>query len=122
MKAKTRKNIITFLIVIVIAIVVILGLKDYRENRKKTSILSSSYNGYTVRVYMIGTPVFPYGETSCRIDLLKNGKRVNQQSLSLLNDGAVVTEDNFVVEWNEEYVRVIAYASEMDEIEVTLAL
>lgn len=118
----TRKNIITLLIVIVIAALVILGLKDYRDNRKKTSLLSSSYDGYTVRVYMIGTPVFPYGETYCRVDLLKNGKRVNQQSLALHNDGAVVTEDNFVVEWDEEYVRIIAYAAEQDEIEVTLAL
>lgn len=71
---------------------------------------------------MIGTPVFPYGETYCRIDLLKNGKRINQQSLALHNDGAAVTKDNFMVEWDEEYVRVIAYAVEQDEIEVTLPL
>ena len=122
MKAKVRKTIIIALIVIVLALFSTVGVRQYQTNYKKTVVSSSAYGDYSVRIYMIGTPVFPYGETYCRVDLLKNGRRVNQQSLALHNDGAAVTADNFVVEWDDEYVRVVAYAAEQDELEVTLAL
>lgn len=117
-----RKAIIVIMISIVIALFTAIGLGEYRENYRKALVYSSSYNDHTVHIYMVGSPIFPYGETKCRIDLLKNGKKINEQFLSLLNDGVIVSSDNFRVEWKGEYVRVLANAKEQDDIAITLAL
>lgn len=122
MTSKMRKTIIVIMAAIAITLFTTIGLRVYRENYRKALVYSSSCNDHTVCIYMVGSPIFPYGETKCRIDLLKNGKIINEQSLSLLNDGSIVTYNNFKVEWNGEYVRVLANATEQDDIAIMLAL
>ncbi len=114
MQKKTVKRMLAALLVVLIAAAVatcsIIYVRDYKKTKVFTSISGSS----TMTVYMVGEPDFPYGKTACRLVLKTKGKDTLKEDFSVANDGAVVTEDNFDVEWRENSVRLCVTGSEMD--------
>ena len=114
MQKKTVKRILTIILVVLIAAAVVVASIVYVRDYRKTKVFTSQSGSSTITVYMVGEPDFPYGKTECRLVLKTKGKDTVKEDFSVANDGAVVTEDNFTVEWKENSVRLRVTGSEMD--------
>ena len=76
---------------------------------------TSEDNQYTLKIYMIGEPEWPFGATHCRMELFKDSKRIIKHPIDIYDDGAIVHEDNFDIKWHEDNVTVTVSGSEQDE-------
>lgn len=115
-----RRYMAALLLCVVLCASCFLAAHFVRKDFPVKKILTSSYDDMTVKVYMIGEPETPYGETNCRIDLYENGEKTDEQAVSIQNDGEEVTKDNFLVEWNDETVVIEAMGAEQKDITVTM--
>lgn len=86
----------------------------YQTTYAKTEIVKASSNDeqYTLFVYMIGEPDWPFGATHCRFDLMNDGKRIIKYTFDIHDDGANATENNFDITWEKENVTIIVSGSE----------
>lgn len=114
MQKKTVKRILTIVLVVLVAAAVVVGSIIYVRDYRKTKVFTSQSGSSTMTVYMVGEPDFPYGKTECRLVLRTKGKDTVKEDFSVANDGAVVTEDNFEVEWRDNSVRLRVTGSEME--------
>ncbi len=114
MQKKTVKRILTIVLVVLVAAALAVGSIIYVRDYRKTKVFTSQNGSSTMTVYMVGEPDFPYGKTECRLVLRTKGKDTVKEDFSVANDGAVVTEDNFTVEWNDNSVRLRVTGSEME--------
>lgn len=115
-----RRYILTAVLCILVAALAFLTAHSVRGDKMVKKILTSSHEDMTVKIYEIGEPETPYGETNCRIDLYENGEKTDEQAVSIQNDGEGVTEDNFLVEWEDEAVVIETTGSEQQDILVTI--
>lgn len=115
-----RRYILTVLLCALISVLAFLTAGSLKRNNTARKILTSSHGGMTVKIYEIGEPETPYGETNCRIDLYENGEKTDEQAVSIQNDGEGVTEDNFLVEWEDEAVVIETTGSEQQDISITI--
>ena len=75
---------------VVLAIVTVLAVAAgyflYKDMYEETLVCTSEHEGYEVRIYMVGSPDFPFGNTSCRIKLIRttvsSGKRTSCCSMT----------------------------------------
>lgn len=114
MQKKTVKRILSIVLVILIAAAVVVGSIIYVRDYRKTKVFISKSGSSTMTVYMVGEPEFPYGKTDCRLVLRTKGKDTVKEDFSVANDGAVVTEDNFEIEWRDNSVRLRVTGSEQE--------
>lgn len=114
MQKKTLKRILTVILIVLIAAAVTVGSLIYIRDYRKTKVFSSESGSSTITVYMVGEPDFPYGKTDCRLVLKTKGKDTVKEDFSVDNDGAVVSSDNFAVEWKENSVRLKVNGSEQE--------
>lgn len=114
MQKKTVKRLLTIVLVVLVAAAVVVGSIIYVRDYRKTKVFTSQSGSSTMTVYMVGEPDFPYGKTDCRLVLKTKGKDTVKEDFAVANDGAVVTEDNFEVEWRDNSVRLRVTGSEMD--------
>lgn len=122
MNRKTKRIILTSILAVLVVVLLVVFLIEYKTNYKKTEVLKSESSNYSLSIYMIGQPQFPYGYTKWGFSLYKDKKKITDESLSLLNDGQIVTEDNFKVTWSEKAVTIIASGSEQEDIKFVVAL
>lgn len=115
-----RRYILTVLLCALISALAFLAAGSLKRNNTARKILTSSHDDMTVKIYEIGEPETPYGETNCRIDLYENGEKTDEQAVSIQNDGERVTEDNFLVEWEDEAVVIETTGTEQQDISVTI--
>ncbi len=115
-----RRYTLAFLLCALISVLAFMTAGSIKRNNTARKILTSSHDGMTVKIYEIGQPEAPYGETNCRIDLYENGEKTDEQALSIQNDGEGVTEDNFLVEWEDEAVVIETTGTEQQDISVTM--
>ena len=119
---KDRKNnIITAVIVLLVAAVAVFAVFKSEADNKETTVLTSSGNGRTLRIVMIGKPLKPYGETNCRAELYENGEKTAEQAIAVQNDGEVVSADNFRICWQEETVSVSVSGSGQEETDFVIS-
>ena len=114
MKKKTLKTVLTVILVVLIIAAITVGTIIYVRDYKKTKVFTSVSGNSTIAIYMVGEPDFPYGKTDCRLVLKTKGKDTVKEDFSVKNDGAVVTEDNFTVEWKDNSVRLKVRGSEQE--------
>lgn len=71
---------------------------------------------YTVSLYQIGAPEWPFGPVKAKLVLYDaDGKMLDEERFSLLNDGTAVHEGNLEqIEWKEGRAEVL-----MDEADTT---
>lgn len=112
------KGISVLLIIFLAMGALLVGGLKYRTTYAKTEILSvSSIDGqYTLFVYMIGEPDWPFGATHCRFDLMNADKRITRYPFDIHDDGATAHENNFDISWEEDYVTIIVSGSEQKDI------
>lgn len=122
MTGKTKHILLVSITVVVLVVLMVFLLVEYKTNYRKTEVLSSSSGEYRLSIYMIGEPQFPYGYTKWGFSLYKGKSKITDESLSLFNDGQVVTEDNFSVTWTEKTVTIIASGSEQEDIRFVVSL
>ena len=117
-----KKRSIGLLIVygIILVIVLLIGYFVYETNYKKTEISTYRNNEYELVIYQIGTSIFPFGPSECRLVLNKDNTQIDAISFYLHNDGKRPFEENFDVYWKKENVEVIASGEEQDDITYVL--
>lgn len=71
---------------------------------------------YTVSLYQIGAPEWPFGPVKAKLVLMDSkGKELDEERFSLLNDGTGVYEGNLVeIAWLEDRAEIL-----MDEADTT---
>ncbi len=115
---KTVKIVLAILAVLAIAA----GYFLYKDMYEETLVCTSEHEGYEVRIYMVGSPDFPFGNTSCRIKLYSGGSKLREKDIVLLNDGKTATEENFTVSWQKEKVVITSHGEEMEDYDTEFAL
>lgn len=113
---KIKGCFILSLIFMILLIILFAGYR-YRITYAKTEIMTetSEDNQYTLKIYMIGEPEWPFGATHCRLELFKDTKRIIKCPIDIYDDGAIVHEDNFDIRWHEDNVTVTVSGSEQDD-------
>lgn len=114
MQKKTVKRILAIVLVVLIAAALVVGSIIYVRDYRKTKVFTSVSGTNSMTVYMVGEPDFPYGKTDCRLVLKTKGKDTVKEDFPVANDGAVVTEENFSVEWKDNSVRLRVTGSEQE--------
>lgn len=113
---KIKGCFILTLLFMILLIILFAGYR-YRITYAKTEIMTetSEDNQYTLKIYMIGEPEWPFGATHCRLELFKDTKRIIKCPIDIYDDGAIVHEDNFDIRWHEDNVTVTVSGSEQDD-------
>lgn len=115
-RRKMKKHIVTAVIALLIIGAVFSAVYILKLDNTNKLILTSSANGRTLKIYMVGDPSEPYGETNCRLDIYSGSKKIEEQALAIQNKGNAVTATNFLVDWQDDYVSIrISGADQADE-------
>ena len=95
----------------------------FKPSMKKTVLLeeTGTGNAYTLTVYMIGDPDFPFGAVACSAVLKEGETVIRSQDFSLHNDGKVPSAEDFRVTWASDGVILRAHAEESDDVVITLS-
>lgn len=90
----------------------------YVTKYKKTDIGSSfSPDGeYEVIFQSVGEPEWPYGRSPAALVLKKGGKVVTDHRIDVLNDGGMLTDENFSASWQDDCAVVTVSGEEQDDI------
>ncbi len=124
MRSNMKKNKLISILVIITVFVIILFffLAEYNVAYRRTEVLSSSSGEYNISIYMIGEPQFPYGYTKWGFSLYSRRRKIREESHSLLNDGKIVTAENFIVIWDDDAVEIVASGLEEDDVRFVMLL
>ena len=84
---KVLKTIGIILGILILVLGIGMGFVLYEFNYKKTEILKESEGSYTLTMYQVGVPGWPFGPVNGEFILDKDGKKINTCSFSVRNDG-----------------------------------
>ena len=78
---------------------------------------------YSLVFEQMGDPGWPFGPTDVRLTLKNHdGKIIERVSTQIFNDGAIASEYNMAsISWNDDTVIIVLRASEMKDMEVSIA-
>jgi len=115
-KQKLRGCLIVGALPVVLMLILLAGVL-WRTSFAKTEILTSSPKSgdYSLTVYMIGEPDWPFGPTHCRFDLFRNDKRLVKYPFSIRDDGVPAHESNLKITWSTDHVMIIVSGSEQSD-------
>ena len=111
---------ISYLLVLLITFSCIAGC-DMQYGRTKEICSSYGYvSGYTVTLYQVGDPAWPFGSASGKLVLTDaKGKVLNIKDISVSNDGGNISRGNYLgAEWFDDYVEVTILNGEPEETDV----
>ena len=106
----------TFILLIGIGIAVLRYEFDY----KKTEIVKTSEESYTLTMYQVGEPGWLFGSVKGRFVLRKDGKKCNTFSFAVANDGGSLSAGNVFIKWEEDCVRLRVNGEEQEDMLYTL--
>ncbi|MCR5066535.1 MAG: hypothetical protein K6A14_00555 [Erysipelotrichaceae bacterium] len=112
---KKRAIVLWSLRSIVLIIVVALGLFIYKTGYEKTELGSYEKGDHKLTIWHIGVPDFPFGASYCRLELDKDGRKVEERDFTLWNDGKWPDSENFTVSWQDDRVMITAHGEEQDD-------
>jgi len=92
----------------------------YEFDYKRTEIAQSRSGNYTLTMFQVGEPGFPFGPVSGEFVLRKDGKKINTYSFLVFNDGGSLSPGNAVFEWEEDCVRIMVRGEEQEDKFYTL--
>ncbi len=119
---KSTKITLTSLALIVLIIAIYAAAVRYTTEHKphEIAVYSAADGVYTLTIYQIGEPDWPFGKTDCRLQLKRGDKTIVKLDMSIQDDGANAGEHNFTVDWHTDNVTVTAKASEQQDKEYVL--
>ncbi len=112
---KKRAIVLWSLRSIVLIIVVALGLFIYKTGYEKTELGSYEKDDHKLIIWHVGVPDFPFGQSYCRLELDKDGKKIDEMDFTLQNDGKWPDSENFTVFWQDDRVVITAHGEEQDD-------
>ncbi len=122
MTGKTKHTLFVSILMAIFLVLLCFVLVEYKTNYRKTEVLSSSSGDYRLSIYMIGEPQFPYGYTKWGFSLYRGKEKLGEKSMALLNDGKVLTEENFSVIWAESNLTITVFGSEQEDTKCIIRL
>ena len=114
MKKKTIRILVSvFVILLVFRLIFRTGDKLILSNQNKDGT-------YSIFIYEVGAPEFPFGEGRCEIVLKKGNITIENQEIIVYNDGKRLGKDNYNVNWLDDHANIIIHAEEMEDISLDL--
>ena len=101
---------------ILLIFLIVLGSVIYRSRYRRTIIDTYNKDQYTLTIYHIGEPDFPFGKSDCQLILTEGGRQIDKQDIELYKDGKFPDKENFTVKWQADGVRVIVHGEEQDDV------
>jgi len=119
---KKKRAVFAVLACVLMAALAAACVCTYRTRYRKTLIAEySSPDGiYSLSVWNVGEPRFPFGPGRCRVVLSCDGRQVAAEEVVLYNDGKWPDGDNFTAQWAENSVSVTVRAEEMEDAVLVL--
>ncbi|MCR5067674.1 MAG: hypothetical protein K6A14_06405 [Erysipelotrichaceae bacterium] len=114
-----RKGLLV-LIVATAAVLCAAAVLKYWTDYRRTPVVSFTEGSREVKVYQIGDPQFPFGQTRGRLVLINDGRKVTSADFEVSDDGAVLQPQNFRADWKAECVEITVYGSEQEPETITL--
>lgn len=103
--------VMTLVVILLVAILSFVSLFIYEDQFIKQEICreSSPDNAFVLILYQVGSPQWSFGSVEAKLVLENaNGKKVDEVTFSLANDGAGVFEGNIEkITWLENQVEII---------------
>lgn len=114
---KTKKIIIAVLLCFVLIVGAVVGTFIYNTKYKLNKIDStvSPDGNYTLTLYSVGEPDFPFGYAYGRIVMEKGEKKISETDIDLAIDGCQIGKDNWSVTWESDGAKVILSADEQQD-------
>lgn len=102
---------------ILLPCLLLIGGIQYRVSFAKTEIITSAANNepYTLTIYQIGEPDWPFGPTHCRFDLRNGSKRIIKHPFSIRNDGCSAHASNFTIVWSADSAAITVSGEEQPD-------
>lgn len=104
---------------VVLVFAIFIGLFIFETEYKLTDVgTEASPDGrYEISFQMIGEPAWPFGPTSVKITVCdtKNKRKIKEIKTSISDDGAVLHQSNWSVEWKEKLVLITLKGSEQED-------
>lgn len=121
MKSILKKAALVFLFVF-LCLASIFGMFLYVIKYKKTELASyqTGDGKYTLEIYQVGEPVWPFGPTKCRFEIAKEGERLCKYDFSIANDGKNASMGNFEVYFQTENAVITVSGEEQGKIQYDL--
>lgn len=118
---KILKIAALIILLLVLIVAIFFGLLIYVLRYKiETKDQSESPDGaYTLFLQSVGTPFF-FGPSNGRLLLEEDGKKVSLYRFTLYDDGKVIRPESWQVFWKEEYVEVLLFGEEQNDVQVRL--
>ena len=89
---------------------------SYEFNFKKVEISQSIEGVYTVTVYQVGEPAWPFGPVSGEFVLRKEDKKISTYSFSVRNDGGGLSSGNATFQWENDCVKIRVCGEEQEDM------
>lgn len=111
------KAILIIIAVLAVSVSVIIGGFIYQTEFKQNEVNTyfSDDGTYSLTIYQIGDPDWPFGKTDCRFVLYGSGGTISTKDFSVYNDGGNVFDDNFNVQWHEDNVSITVNGEEQSD-------
>ena len=113
---KFIKAILIFILEVVFVLLILYVAFIYSTKYKKTLISMYKNDSATLKIYELGVPIFPYGESTAICILEHNNKIIRTEKIIIKNDGKKLDTENFYVEWSGDKVMLKVYGEEMTEL------
>lgn len=105
-----KRIVIAAIIIKLVAIISNVLIFTYKTQYKQKEIYqeSSPDNNHTVSLYQVGEPQWSFGSVDAKLVLYNSdGKKLDEESFELSNDGANVIAGNIVeIIWSEDQVEI----------------
>lgn len=105
-----KRIVIAAIIIKLVAIISNVLIFTYKTQYKQKEIYqeSSPDNNHTVSFYQVGEPQWSFGSVDAKLVLYNSdGKKLDEESFELSNDGANVIAGNIVeIIWSEDQVEI----------------
>jgi hypothetical protein len=117
---KKRNMVLAVLRGILLLFLIAAGFLIYKTEYEPKEIGVYDRKPYSLAIYHVGEPGFPFGTSDCRLTLSRDGRRISTMDVTLHNDGKNPDTENFIVEWREDRVCVTVRGEEQEDTLCTL--
>lgn len=77
---------------------------------------------YSVVLYQLGSPVFPFGSVRAEIRLEKDGEEIETYETEVADDGRNLGPENWTVTFSDDAVEILLHGSEQEDESITWEL
>ena len=110
--------LLTTLIIIGVIVIIVVTAKIEESIPKK--IDSKTNDNYEVVLYAKGSPIWPFGPQDGKVVLSNQSGKIYEVDFTLDNDGKIMDESNWKVDWKEDRVIVTIIGEEQSDQNIVM--